>query len=111
MKCTFFFTLAAIAAAQNFNISGERLRAHVKFLSSDLLEGRAPGTRGGAIAEQYIASQFLAAGAKPAGDKGTFFQHFSLVGIEPQATSQMTIAPQNGSPITLKWLDEFVGVT
>ena len=47
---------AAIAAMQK--IDPERIRAHVKFLSSDLLEGRGTGQRGGEIAAAYIATQF-----------------------------------------------------
>ena len=64
-----FFSLAVIAAAQNSNrpvhapvvaprpssaafaametINPERIRAHVRFLSHDLLEGRGTGQRGG----------------------------------------------------------------
>ena len=111
MKLIFLLTAAGLATAQTVNVSGERLRAHVQFLASDLLEGRAPGTRGGAITEQYLASQFLAMGAKPAGDKGTFLQRFTLVGVAPQPGSEMTMVPNGGAPVSFKWLDEFVGVT
>jgi hypothetical protein len=34
------------------------LRAHLDFLADDALEGRAPGTRGGATAARYTAAQF-----------------------------------------------------
>ena len=43
----------------------EKIRAHVKFLSSDLLEGRGTGQRGGDIAAEYIATQFALYGLKP----------------------------------------------
>src|SRR3954465_12273589 len=102
---------AGIAAAQPTQISGERIRPHVKFLSSDLLEGRAPGTRGGDLATQYIASQFAVFGLKPAGDNGTYLQHFSLVGVTPQPQSQLSFTPTGGRATSFKWLDEFVGVT
>src|ERR1700709_2151704 len=78
------------AQAQMADVSGERIRAHVKFLASDLLEGRSPGSRGGDLATEYIASQFALIGAKPAGDNGTYFQKFTLVGVAPQADSQLT---------------------
>ena len=39
-------------------IDAERIRAHVRFLADDLLEGRGTGTRGGDIAAKYIAAQF-----------------------------------------------------
>src|SRR5204862_390341 len=41
--------------------------AHLRFLASDLLEGRAPATRGGRLATAYIAAQFQALGLEPAG--------------------------------------------
>ena len=57
----------------------EKIRAHVKFLSSDLLEGRGTGQRGGDIAAEYIGTQFALYGLKPAGDDGTFFQNVPMV--------------------------------
>lgn len=99
------------AQSQMPEVSGERIRAHVKFLSSDLLEGRAPGSRGGELTEQYLATQFALAGAKPAGDNGTYFQKFELVGVAPQPSSELTALPTSGPPISFRWLDDFVGVT
>src|SRR6185295_11362768 len=111
-KCAFLLAIApVVATAQTSGISGERIRAHVKFLASDLLEGRAPGSRGGDLATEYIATQFALLGLKPAGDKGTYFQNFQLVGVEPQPDSQLSFTPDKGSATSLKWLDEFVGVT
>ena len=63
------------------SISAEALRAHVGFLASDLLEGRGPGTRGDALAQQYIATQFQLLGLKPAGPEGSYLQPFELVGM------------------------------
>ena len=48
-------------------------------LSSDLFEGRAPSTRGGKLAEEYLATQMAALGLQPAGDNGTFFQQVPIV--------------------------------
>src|SRR5947207_2759843 len=44
------------AFAQGSGPSGERIREHTRFLSSDLLEGRGVGTRGGDLATEYIAN-------------------------------------------------------
>src|SRR6185437_7769634 len=60
---------AAIAALQK--VDPEHIRANVRFLSHDLLEGRGTGQRGGDIAAEYIATQFWLDGLKPAGDNGT----------------------------------------
>lgn len=95
----------------SLDISGERIRAHVKYLAGDLLEGRAPGSRGGDLTTEYIATQFALIGAKPLGDNGTYFQKFELVGVAPQPTSTLTAIPTGGAPIKFRWLDDFVGVT
>src|SRR5213080_5313103 len=65
--------------------SADAMKAHDKFLASDLLEGRGPGTRGDDLAMQYIAAQFEAAGLEPAGDNGTYYQKVPLVGISTNA--------------------------
>jgi Zn-dependent M28 family amino/carboxypeptidase len=114
-------TVAVLAAgalrAQIGELSGERMRAHVRFLASDLLEGRGVGTRGGDLATEYIAAQFALAGAKPAGDQGTYFQNFTLAGTEPQSTTQLSAVTSSGAAaaagktIAFRWLDDFVGVT
>src|SRR4029453_15979896 len=50
-----------------------RGRADVEFLASDNLEGRDTGSRGYAIAADYVASQFRAIGLEPAGETGGWF--------------------------------------
>ncbi len=58
------------------SISDQELSAHVFFLSSDELEGRAAGSPGCNVAAEYLASELHRVGAKPAGDDGTYFQNF-----------------------------------
>ena len=112
MKRTLILVLlAASALAQMTEISGERMRAHVKFLASDLLEGRAPGSRGGDLATEYLAAQFALLGARPAGGQGTYFQKVTLVGVDPSPLSRLSMVAKDGKTTTFKWLDEFVGVT
>lgn len=101
---------AALALSAQDSITGERIRAHIRFLASDLLEGRGVGTRGGELATQYIASQFALAGAKPAGDNGTFYQKVELVGVEPQPATTLG-ATKNGQSVNFAWSAEFVGNT
>src|SRR5258708_24369930 len=83
-------------------MSGERMRAHVKYLASDLLEGRGVGSRGGDLATEYIASQFATAGAKPAGDNGTYFQRVPLIGAET-AAGGILMASGAGEHISFRW--------
>ncbi|HYC94842.1 MAG TPA: M20/M25/M40 family metallo-hydrolase, partial [Sphingomicrobium sp.] len=51
-----------------------RVRADVEFLASDHLEGRDTGSRGYAIAADYVVAQFRSIGLEPAGDNGGWFQ-------------------------------------
>lgn len=117
MKRSFLLILSCWAASAQMNdIAGERIRAHVKFLASDLLEGRGVGARGGDLASDYIATQFALMGAKPAGDNGTYFQNLTLVGVEPQPGTQLTAVMNDGKTadgktIEFRWLDDFTGVT
>ena len=69
-------------------INATSLTAHIRMLSSDLFEGRAPSTRGGRLAEEYLATQMAALGLQPAGDNGTFFQQVPIV----EATVERTFA-------------------
>ena len=84
----------AVKAAEG-SIDGEKIRAHVKFLSDDLLEGRGPGLRGAEIAAQYIATQFELYGLKPGGDNGSYLQQISFVGMKaiPEKTT-MSLVPK-----------------
>jgi Zn-dependent M28 family amino/carboxypeptidase len=89
-------------------IDPERIRAHVRFLSHDLLEGRGTGQRGGDIAAEYIATQFALNGLKPAGDHGTYMQKVPMVGITPGAETTFSLVPASGEAMRLKVLDEYV---
>src|ERR1041384_1823531 len=85
--------LAAVHAQRRLTriespISENALRAHIKFLSDDRLEGRGTGARGGELAALYVAQQFEAMGLKGAGAKGSFWQPVSLVRSE-EHTSEL----------------------
>jgi len=59
-------------------ITPQEIDAHLRFLSSDLLEGRAPATRGGQLAEEYIATQLQAFGVKPGVGDSSYFQRVPI---------------------------------
>jgi Zn-dependent M28 family amino/carboxypeptidase len=94
-------TAAAIAA-----IRGNAIRAHVRFLSSDLLEGRAPGTRGGQLAAEYIASEFERIGLQPV--NGSYFQRVPILGVSarPEAVRVAFSGPRGR--IAAKYTDDVV---
>ena len=91
-------------------VDPEKIRAHVKFLASDLLEGRGTGARGGDIAAEYIATQFAIYGLRPAGDNGTFMQKVPMVGIATQDDTTFTLLPDNGEPMSLRNRADFVAM-
>jgi Zn-dependent M28 family amino/carboxypeptidase len=97
---------AAIAQLKQFN--PEHIRANVRFLSHDLLEGRGTGQRGGDIAAEYIGTQFWLDDLKGAGDNGTFFQKVPLVGITTEPETTFEFVPHKGEPMRLKPLDDYV---
>jgi Peptidase family M28/PA domain len=84
------FGLSAPAFAQK-GVKPQDIAPHIKFLSDDLLEGRAPGSRGEKLATRYIAAQMEALGLEPGGEGGTFFQKVPLVGIVPSLPRAVTI--------------------
>ena len=85
-------------------IQPAQIEAHLRFLSHDLLEGRAPSTRGGQLAAEYLASQLAALGYEPGGDNGTYFQHVSIV--ESVVDPAFTLSAGQGAPFT--YLDDVV---
>lgn len=93
----------APVAAQTF--SEQRIRADMKFLANDLLEGRDTGTRGYDIAAEYVASRFAALGlAAPV--SGSYFQQvpFVLASIKSTPASSIGLGGKtfrNGEDIVL----------
>jgi len=101
----------AVKAAEA-SIDAEKIRAHVRFLADDLLEGRAPGLRGGELAAKYIATQFALYGLKPGGDNGTYFQQIDFVGMTVNRDKTTVALVSNvvpvSKPIPLTFGDDYV---
>ena len=55
-----------------------QIKAHLRYLASDALEGRLPGTTGHEAASAYIAAEFAKYGLEPAGDDGTYMQRITF---------------------------------
>ena len=94
--------------AQQSQLSGDRIRAHVKYLASDELQGRGVGTDGERLATRYIASQLKAEGVQPAGDNGTFFQRVPMVAVTTLPDASL-MAVGKGSNTSFSPGKEFVG--
>src|SRR5882762_4820354 len=105
-----FSVLSQQRRAQASLIDENTLRAHIKFLSDDRLEGRGTGARGGELAALYLASQLEALGLKGAGANSSFFQPVSLVGVKADPNIKLTISSSKGKE-SFKFADEYVAFT
>ena len=94
----------------SFGLNEATLKAHIRFLADDLLEGRGTGARGGELAAKYIAAQLEAVGAKGAGENGSFFQPVSLVGVKADPGTVLTVSGASGSE-SFKFADDFIAFT
>src|SRR6476660_7416922 len=95
-------------AAMN-SIDAEKIRATVKYLSDDALEGRGTGQKGGDKAADWIAAQFKSYGLAPAGEHGTYFQKINFFGVttDPKQT-QFAFVPKSGPEMALKFADDYL---
>jgi Zn-dependent M28 family amino/carboxypeptidase len=91
-------------------IEEHNLRAHVRFLADDQLEGRGPGGRGGMLAAKYIAAQFEALGLEPATADRSYFQPVQMIGSRPDPSNKLVIKSGAGEA-EFKFGDDFVGGT
>jgi hypothetical protein len=73
-----FVSIACHADEVVPKFSADIFRAHVAFLSDDLLEGRETGTRGHELATRYVATRFEALGLKPGGENGSWYQRITF---------------------------------
>jgi hypothetical protein len=79
--------LATRAAPALEALDPAQLETDTKYLASDALEGRAPGTPGGDKAEEYIAQRYRQIGLQPGGEHGTYFQTVPLRSAEKVSAS------------------------
>lgn len=84
------------------------LEAHVRFLASDLLRGREPGTAGFDIAADYVESHFRQLGLSPAGSDNGYLQWVPLrISRADNAAASMEIHAAAGRR-ALDSLEDFV---
>jgi len=93
---------AALAA-----VTEAALRADTRFLASDLLEGRGPGTRGDRLAQEFLVTQLAAMGLEPAAPGGGWLQKVPLVAIESRAPRSWTFRA-GGKRLELRSWDDLV---
>jgi len=86
-------------------ITADALLQHIKDLSADSMQGRAPGTPGEEKATAYMESQFKSLGLKPGNPDGSFIQKVDLVGYLSHPTATFKA---NGKTVALKYPDDFI---
>ena len=86
-------TFAGKANAPKFD--PEKIRAHVKYLASDELEGRGMNQKGGDLAADYIAAQFQELWTEACRRKWHLFPESSHGGGEDPARYHICIWPLN----------------
>ena len=100
------FTLPFLLSGQEPRIDKEALRAHLAFLSDDLLEGRGMGQRGGELAVRYLETQLRAMGLRPAnGD--SYLQAVSLAGMLPKPEGSRVVFETSKGPMDLQLGKDF----
>ena len=90
-------------------VTAAELQGHMRFLASDLLEGRAPASNGDRLAQQYLAAQFESLGLAPGAPDGGFVQPVELLGVTGHPETLTFSA--TGKPFDLKFHDEFIAVS
>jgi Zn-dependent M28 family amino/carboxypeptidase len=91
MKILLLSTLLATTAAAAPTFDTARISKDIQTLSSDAYEGRGPATPAEQKTLDYIVGQMKAAGLKPAGDKGRWFQNVPLLMADITGTPALSL--------------------
>jgi Zn-dependent M28 family amino/carboxypeptidase len=91
-------------------ITRAALEAPIRFLSSDLLEGRAPATRGDQLARLYLQTQLEGLGYAPAFADGAWQQPLDIVGIKGKFPASWDFEAR-GTRMALAWRNDYIAVS
>jgi Zn-dependent M28 family amino/carboxypeptidase len=97
----------AVTRAARSYITRGALEAPIRFLSSDLLEGRGPATRGDQIARLYLQTRLEGMGYQPAFPHGEWQQPFDIVGIKSQMPLVWSFRGKN-ERVDLSWRQDYI---
>jgi Zn-dependent M28 family amino/carboxypeptidase len=84
--------------------------APIRFLSSDLLEGRAPSQPGDRLSRAYLSSELEALGLAPGAPDGKWVQSFPIVGIKTTPPATWRFQAGNTEVDLANW-DEFIAAS
>jgi hypothetical protein len=89
-------------------ISADAIRADMRFLADDALEGRGTATRGHELAAKYMATRFEGMGLQPAGDNNTYFQSVPVRSLRTDVAKSSLAITRNGTPLSLASHVDFI---
>src|SRR5688500_19192585 len=98
--------LTAQSVSGRAQITTAEIDGHLRFLSSDLLEGRAPATRGGRLTAEYIASQLRGFGLRPGVD--TSYLQSVPIDVVTADRATLRVAASDKATATLRFPEEVV---
>ena len=101
---------AAVEQVVRRTITRAALEAPIRFLSSDLLEGRGPATRGDQLARLYLQSRLEGMGYQPAFANGAWQQPFDIVGIKGQFPKSWSFQGRS-ERVDLAWREDYIAVS
>jgi Zn-dependent M28 family amino/carboxypeptidase len=102
---------APVSQAAHTYITRGALEGPIRFLSSDLLEGRGPGTRGDQLARLYLQTRLEGLGYQPAFANGAWQQPFEVVGIKSQFPKTWSFQGTSGQHVALTWRDDYIAAS
>lgn len=100
-------SLPSYAASGAPAVQEAPLRAHLAFLSNDVLEGRGTGQRGADLTVAYLETQALAAGLKPA-NGNSFRQPVRIAGVKAAPQDSSVAVVVGGQPQALAFGKDWV---
>jgi Zn-dependent M28 family amino/carboxypeptidase len=96
--------------AARTSITQASLEGPIRFLSSDLLEGRGPATRGDQLARLYLQTQLESMGYQPAFAQGAWQQPVDVVGLKAQFPATWSFQGKGGST-ALAWSTDYIAAS
>lgn len=97
----------AVPAPKAPEVSKAAIRAHLAFLSDDLLEGRGTGQRGGDLTMLYLRTELARMGLKPA-NHGSFLQPVKIAGVRTDRAATKLTFTGGTEPVSFTYGPEMV---
>ena len=90
------------------SVTGGEIRRHMEMLASDEMQGREAGTEFYARAAEYVVAHYEAAGLRPLGDEGSYFQSIDFFETRLVPDSAQMSLEKDGESTTLVFRDDFI---